>query len=90
MILTIDWPSQSSDLNPIEKLWSILDGVLKDGRPQNENELLETLQNAWNEFDITILSNLVDSMAGRIAEDNEAKVFQSIIKLPFFWIFEFL
>ena len=84
MILTIDWPSQSSDLNPIGKLWSILDGVLKGGRPQNENELLETLQNAWNEFDITILSNLVDSMAGRIAEDNEAQGFSIDNKITFF------
>jgi hypothetical protein len=68
LIPNIDWPSQSPDLNPIENLWSILDGVLTDRRPQNENELFETLQNAWNELNITILRNLVDSMPRRIAE----------------------
>ena len=65
-IITMDWPAQSPDLNPIENLWSILDQRLKDRRPQNENELFQVLQNGWNNLPVDLLDKLACSMPNRI------------------------
>jgi hypothetical protein len=64
--LVLKWPSQSPDLNPIENLWSELDRVTKHRKPQNEEELMEVLTNAWNTLPVSYLHNLVDSMPRRM------------------------
>ncbi len=37
-------PASSPDLNPIENLWTILDDLSKDRRPNTDAELFEILQ----------------------------------------------
>ncbi len=64
-IKTLDWPAQSPDLNPIENLWSILDMMVKDRKPQTDDQLMEVLTNGWNSIEITKLNNLVESMQRR-------------------------
>ncbi len=64
-IKTFDWPPQSPDLNPIENLWSILDGRLKDRKPQSEQELFDMLGDAWYELPVDLLTKLADSMPRR-------------------------
>ena len=56
----------SPDLNPIENLWSILDQRARDRKPQNEDQLFETLTNEWNNIPINVLNKLVESMPARI------------------------
>ena len=63
----LDWPSQSTDLNPIENLWSTLDIKCKDRKPQSEEELFDILQEAWNALTVQELTDLVDSMPRRCA-----------------------
>ena len=72
-IPTFDWPAQSPDLNPIENLWSILDQKCKDRRPNNEDELFQELQHAWNNLPVDLLTELVDSMPHRCAQVIAAK-----------------
>lgn len=62
------WPAQSPDLNPIENLWSILDLWTKKRKPNNEIDLLETLQEAWHNIPVSLLTKLSDSMPDRIEE----------------------
>jgi DDE superfamily endonuclease len=62
----LDWPSQSSDLNPIENLWSILDANLKDRRSQSEEEFFEILKEGLANLSADLLERLSDSMPRRI------------------------
>ena len=64
---TMEWPSQSPDLNPIENLWSILDYQCRGRTPNNENELFQCLLEAWNCLSLETLHNLIESMPRRCA-----------------------
>jgi len=61
----MEWPAQSPDFNPIENLWAILNKKAENRRPITDQELFNILQYEWNNLDITILNNLVDSMHNR-------------------------
>ena len=63
---TLDWPSQSPDLNPIENLWAILDLRVKDRNPSNEDHLFHILNESWQALDTETLTKLADSMPQRI------------------------
>jgi hypothetical protein len=66
IVPTLDWPSQSPDLNPIENLWAILEHRARDRAPRNEDHLFEILQEAWQALDAETLTKLADSMPERI------------------------
>uniref|UniRef100_A0A1I7XJS4 DDE_3 domain-containing protein n=1 Tax=Heterorhabditis bacteriophora TaxID=37862 RepID=A0A1I7XJS4_HETBA len=65
---TVDWPSCSSDLNPLENLWAIL--VRRIYADYRQFEAVKDLQNAiskaWNEVDESVIKNLVNSKPERI------------------------
>ena len=62
----LDWPAQSSDLNPIEHLWGELERRLsaRPSRPTSvcANALLEE----WSKNPINTLLNLVESLPRRV------------------------
>jgi transposase len=47
-IVTLDWPAQSPDLNPIENLWHRIALEISKRRPGTKRELIESLIAAWN------------------------------------------
>lgn len=64
----LDWPSKSPDLNPIENVWAFL---LKNihsqpNRPRNRAELLEMIEQAWQQLDQNVVRRLVMSMNRRL------------------------
>ncbi|KAK3552767.1 hypothetical protein QTP86_022344 [Hemibagrus guttatus] len=44
---TLEWPSQSPDLNPIEMLWHDLKKVVHAGKPSNVAELQQFCKDEW-------------------------------------------
>lgn len=72
-IKLLDWPPQSPDLNPIENLWSILDGHIDKTEVTNKNDYFKAIQNAWENLDPEHLRNLVGSMPKRLAAVIKAK-----------------
>ena len=63
---TMVWPSLSSDLSPIENLWSILDDMIKDRQSTTEEELFQVLETVCKAIVGDLLTHLVDSMPRRI------------------------
>ena len=63
----ITWPTNSPDLNPIENLWMILkDRIQNDTRPNNKQELVESIEWAWEAITMETLEILLASMSHRM------------------------
>ena len=71
----MDWPANSSDLNPIENIWKLLkDNIQKyESFPRIIYELKAALKEEWLKFGINILREVIDSMPRRINAVLEAK-----------------
>ena len=69
-IQTLDWPSRSPDLNPMENLWGLLvRRVYRDGRQFNSSEdLKKVLIECWEGIEVEYLQKLIESMQNRIFE----------------------
>lgn len=58
----MQWPAQSSDLNPIENLRAELNRLIKERKPKNESVLFEILKNEWQTITQDYLHKLIESM----------------------------
>jgi hypothetical protein len=65
--------AQSPDFNPIENHRSHLNFICRDWKPSTKEQLLEIIEDTWNEIDEEYLSNLVYSMRNKIAQAVERK-----------------
>lgn len=70
---TMDWPSNSPDVNPIENLWSIIKRRVEKRKPINLKELDKFLHEEWEEIDMVIINNLIKSMKPRCLALIESK-----------------
>lgn len=64
---TLNWPSRSPDLNPIEHLWDILGRRLRDRQPPplSLDDVEQMLIQIWNEIDQDQIRSLISSMQRR-------------------------
>ena len=61
------WPTNSLDLNPIENLWKIIKDLLHHyNMPKNKQELIELIQQIWNEISLEQLKRLISTMLNRM------------------------
>ncbi|CAG8616734.1 3813_t:CDS:1, partial [Ambispora gerdemannii] len=68
-IVTMEWPSQSPDLSPIENVWrEIKCWIHKNRKPQTEADLEEAVFAAWNTITFEKILHFIDSMPERINE----------------------
>ena len=67
-IRTLDWPSQSPDLNPIETIWALFKKrVAQLTSPATTLDgLWDKIQDAWNEITTDQCRKVIDSMPARI------------------------
>lgn len=74
-INTMEWPSQSPDLNPIEQVWSLLKRRLAmyPSDPVGINELWERIELEWNKISKDDCLALINSMPERIKAVLQAK-----------------
>ena len=63
----MEWPSRSSDLNPIEQVWSIVESrVQKQWHPLTEEELRSAWVTELNALDQATVDKLVRSFKERL------------------------
>lgn len=75
MIVSLPWPAQSPDLNPIEHVWDRLERGIRQRTtpPKNIHELAVAVEEEWFKLDSNFLENLVESMPRRIKAVIESK-----------------
>ena len=77
MICTIDWSSNSPDLNPIENLWSIVKRNVEKKMLKNISDLWHFMIEEWNDIPQSTLIGLVRSMKRRcelVIESNSERI----------------
>ena len=64
----LDWPAQSSDLNPIEHLWNELERRLRarPNRPTSVPDLTNALVAEWKQIPTAMFQHLVESLPRRV------------------------
>jgi hypothetical protein len=64
----MDWPAQSPDLNPIERLWDELEHRFRSRplRPTSLTALAAALQEEWAAIPPEMFRHLVESLPGRV------------------------
>ena len=67
-INVLDWPSQSTDLNPIEHLWDELEHRVKPYSSKNKEDLRTIPKHECDGIGHDATSKLVDSISGRLYE----------------------
>lgn len=75
LIDSLEWPSQSPDLNPIEHLWDELERRIRRDKvkPKNKAELFAALEREWGRIHSNVIDNLVNSMPRRVKAVLDAK-----------------
>ena len=67
-VKTLQWPPNSPDLNPIENLWSWLDGKLAKEQLNTLQDLTVAIDRILSNVPDHLIKNLVESMPNRIHE----------------------
>ncbi len=65
-VTVLDWPANSSDLNPIENIWGIVKRKMRDTRPNNADDLKAAIKTTWASITPEQCHRLIDSMPRRI------------------------
>ena len=69
----LEWPSQSPDLNPIEKLWYDLKIAVQQRKPSNFKELEQFFLEEWAKIPVARCVKLIDTNPKRLAAVIAAK-----------------
>ena len=67
-IISLEWPSNSPDLNPIENIWAILKNKIRKIKHNTITEFKENIIKFWNDIPNEHIVNTINSMPKRINE----------------------
>jgi len=83
----LDWPGQSTVLNPIEHLWDELERRLRarPNRPTSVPDLTNALVAEWKQIPAAIFQHLVESLPRRVEAVIAAKGTPTPSSCPWFW-----
>ena len=89
-VKVLKWPSQSSDLNPIENLWAELKKCVRARRPTNLTQLHQLCNEEWAKIHPTYCGKLVEGYSKRLTQvkqlkGNATKYSLSVCKLMTHW-----
>ena len=59
--------------NPIENIWAILDERLESKKFKTENGMKKAIRQVWDEVDLSLLHNLINSIPDRLRRIRKAK-----------------
>ena len=66
-------PRKVMTCNPIENLWAILDERLESKKFKTENGMKKAIRQVWDEVDLSLLHNLINSIPDRLRRIRKAK-----------------
>ena len=72
-VKVLESPSQSPDLNPIEKLWAELNKSVRATRPANLAQLHQLCQEEWDKIHPTYWGKLVEGYLKRLTQVKQFK-----------------
>jgi len=66
----LEWPPESSDLNPIEHLWNKIDRRLRlsGTSPTSKDNLWEKIQVIWQNIEVEFVQKLIRTMPTRVVD----------------------
>jgi hypothetical protein len=65
-VAVMDWPGNSSDLNPIKNLWSIMKKKLKEDHTNTSLKKLQDTVKMWVQVPNDLMKKLAQSMPRRL------------------------
>jgi hypothetical protein len=72
-VKVLEWTSQSSDLNPIENVWTELKKCVRARRSTNLTQLHQLCQEEWAKIHPTYCGNLVEGYPKRLTQVQQFK-----------------
>ena len=72
-VKVLEWPSQSSDFNPIENLWTDVKKCVRARRPTNLTQLHQLCQEEWAKIHTTYCGKLMEGYLKRLAKLKQFK-----------------
>lgn len=69
----LKWPTQSTDLNPVEELWEIIDQKIRKENYCKLDELYNAVSSEWDKISMETIEGLINSMHRRCVAVVEQK-----------------
>jgi transposase len=65
-IKSLEWPSNSPDLNPVENVWALLKKKISKINTKTTEEFVEIIKQSWDNIKKESIDNIINSMPSRI------------------------